>query len=130
MRFIMPRGSWGPNRLKILNVCNHPINFSDEEGNEFYIPPSGHVLNARVEERPLFSKNGLEFVEIKVGPTLEGLDLLRQVPDGVVVVGSKMAAEAYPGLVVCMTPSSQRKERGSRAMNPGKFTVYLRKAKV
>jgi hypothetical protein len=45
-----------------------------------------------------------------------------------VVVGSIIAAQAYPGLVVAMTPAPgyERKPPTEKRMRPDKFTVFFR----
>ena len=125
----------------IVNTTPHMIRFKDHDGNIVEIPSdSNYIINAKAVEEDL--GNGL--VTTKFIGTNEGEALIEQIQKeardylinayGEVgryfelrIVGSIIAAQAYPMKVVGMTPYSgyERVAPAEKLMSTEKFTVYL-----
>jgi len=93
-----------------VNVTAHNINLRDEEGVEFVVPQSG--LQATVDKvtEPVEDENGIEIVT----ETLYGAKALefafmrlKRSADNVIIVGSMIARDAYPGVVYGMTSDNK-----------------------
>ena len=123
-RVTLPKARWGRNKHVIYNVCPHEIQFTDDDGEQYFIKSCGFALTANVVTKTLFTQKGIEYVEIVAyEPTDEGLEWLRRVrgvaPDAL-VVGSLIAAQAYPG-VLAMVPHSESRGKTKEA---SKFIVF------
>lgn len=117
-----------PNGLKIANVTPHPITFWSQEWNEpVEVAPSGKVVNAKAKEARVGGvcdgscgmprENALEecgcgqpeaaaLVEMTFVTESEAEEILAWCyQKQAVPVGSIIAAQAYPGRVVAMTPA-------------------------
>lgn len=113
--------------VDIFNATPHPISFG--VGDEVVEVPTNMIINATATEETVTTKNGVEYVRT----TFKGNDLGREqiaaireaCPDGV-IVGSIIAAQAYPGEVVAMTPlpGFERVPPAEKRMNPHKFTTF------
>ena len=113
--------------VDIFNVTPHPITFG--VGDEVIEVPTNMVISATTSEEVVTTKNSVEYVRT----TFTGNDLGREqiaaireaCPDGV-IVGSIIAAQAYPGEVVAMTPlpGFERVPPAEKRMNPHKFTTF------
>jgi hypothetical protein len=119
----------------IFNSTPHAITFWDTA--TIVIVPPDTVINAQVEEQEtgkvLYSPNGsvTGFVKTAFVPTEEGRETIRSVReseggDAVIIVGSIIAAQAYPGEVVAMTPAVgfERVPPAEKRANPFRFTVF------
>ena len=125
-----------PNGLKVFNATPHVIRFWREGWNKPIEVESDGVISACPREyiaAPDFAKAkpdglaGITFVETVFEATDEGLDTLNGISQEIdVVVGSIIAAQAYPGSVVAMTPAPGygRAPPAEKRMNPDKFTVF------
>lgn len=92
-----------------INTTPHTINFKYGDGEEFEILPSGVLLNATSVEEEVGVVNGVSFVRTVFEPSQEGIDSIQKIRDilpEAVIVGSIIAAQAYPGEVVAMTPAA------------------------
>lgn len=120
-----PVRTWGPNRVRILNCTGHRIDFICENGVYFYIPPCGIELSAVIEYVSTEVKYGVDLVKVRFVPGSEEEKLwVEGIEKDVLIVGSAMAAQAYPGRVVAMIPSSYKRMGGKRGKNPLRFAVY------
>lgn len=85
-------------------------------------------INARPVEEVVREEGDLTFVRTRFVGSEEGETVARQaLRDGAdVVVGSIVAAQAYPGLVVGMTPAAgfERVPPAKKRMNPRKFVTF------
>ena len=93
------------NGVRVLNVTPHPIRFQD--GDELVeVEPSGVVINARIEEEVV--KEGVPMLVTSTfkpdKDSEEALSKIEKEFPGVLVVGSVIAAQAFPGRVVGMVP--------------------------
>ena len=90
--------------LRVVNSSPHPFVFDDGTT----VPPCGMTLNARFVESEAPFRDGtmsdVTFVVTSKVPTEEGIAFLSAVPDGVLVLGSLIAAEAYGFPVVQPVP--------------------------
>lgn len=126
-----------PNGLKVFNGTPHVIRFWREGwDNPVGVSPD-EAINASITEervaRPsTVSDNALfqepMFVTTKFEATEDGKTIIeRAIKNGAdVIVGSIIAAQAYPGKVVAMTPAPgyERVPPAKKRMNPDKFTVF------
>jgi len=115
------------NGIQIVNTTPHEITFQDGD-QIIQIPNCGTIINAKVVETivslgiPTFVKT--EFVGDISGDTAI-TDIHSQFPN-CIIVGSIIAAQAYPGRVVAMTPMPgyERVAPAEKRMNPAKFTIF------
>jgi hypothetical protein len=116
-----------PNGVVIHNATPHPITFQHPHDADatIIVPPHG-IINASVIECVVTVNRGVTYVGIDFKKTEDGIAMLQSIPDGVVVVGSIIAAQAYGGEVVAMTPAPgfERVPPAEKRMNPDKFTTF------
>lgn len=118
------------NDVTVVNCTPHPIRFKDITGEIVAINNDPeYLINARVEEETV-EEDGVIFSRPTFVPTPEGtaiIDRIRQeFPDGCVIIGSIIAAQAYPGQVCGMTPipGHERVAPAEKLMRVDKFTRY------
>src|SRR5262245_9332539 len=116
------------NGITIVNVTPHDLTFVTVDGGVEAAPRSGAVLSAAATET-LTVENGVEFVTPTFMPSPDGEGLLAQISQecpGVLVVGSLIAAQAYPRRVVAMVaaPGFERVPPAEKRMRPDRFTRY------
>lgn len=116
--------------MTIINTTPHSITFRDSDGTEFDVSPSKWIINASVQEEVVTVRNGVEYVRTRFVPSAEGRAAIKEIRDqhspDVIIVGSIIAAQAYPGQVVAMTPAPgyERVSVEQKRMNPHKFTTF------
>lgn len=115
------------NGVRVINVTPHPIRFQD--GDELVeVEPSGILINARIEEKIV--KEGVPtFVTSTFKPDKDSEEALSKIEKefpGVLVVGSVIAAQAFPGRVVGMVPVEgfERVPPEEKRMRSDKFTIF------
>ena len=118
------------NGIAVVNTTPHPISFLD--GEQVITVPSSNTLV--VNASPCEEKLDEILVKTIFLSTEEGADILRAIgetplPGGAlrrVIIGSIIAAQAYPGKVVGMTPAPgyERVAPTEKRMSINKFTVY------
>jgi len=115
--------------VQMVNTTPHEISFAVGD-DVVSLPPSGVLINAKPVEK--YAGTGPAGVFLVV-PSFEAdeeitkkLEYFYQDHRDVVVVGSIIAAQAYPGLVFAMTPHPgfERVAPAEKLMNPHKFSVY------
>jgi hypothetical protein len=117
-----------PTGVLVINTSPHPVTFDGG----IIVPPCGTNLNAKfVESEAPFDANrpvGVNFVNLQKKPTEEGLTFLSSVPEGVLILGSIAAAEAYGFPVVAPVPTEDTAGRGTRPadkiLRTNTFTVF------
>lgn len=129
--FVATRGFEGIDTL-IVNTTPHLIRFVDHDGNIVEIPSNeDYVLNAKAVERDL----GAGLVTTEFVGTPEGEALIEQILQEaggfngpIRIVGSIIAAQAYPEKVVGMTPANgyERVAPAEKRMSTEKFTVFMK----
>ena len=112
------------NGVKVVNSSPHPFVFDDGT----VVPPCGATLNARFIERETGTDGTVTFVVTDKVPTEEGTAFLDAVPDGVLVLGSLIAAEAFGFPVVQPVPTPETAGRGTapadRRVRSDRFTRF------
>lgn len=121
------------NRVVVVNTTPHPITIQDMNGNLLSVPTS-ELLNAKPVEVP-YGEGGL-FVTTEFIGSPEGEQLISDIHtefvetqdsnDTLVIVGSIIAAQAYPGQVAGMVPvpGFERVAPDQKRMRCDKFTMY------
>lgn len=116
------------NGVEVINTTPHPITFLNPvTGVVTEVPTSGYILNASIEsveaEGPV---PGIEYVKTQFVGNEEGYRFLNSIPEGIVVIGSLIAAQAYPGKVVAMVACDgfERVPPADKRMREDKFTIY------
>lgn len=112
--------------MTIINTTPHPITFRNADGTEFTVPPCGFLLNARAVETPAGERNGVQLVKTQFVGTPDGQAWLNAQSADVLIIGSIIAAQAFPGQVLALTPAPgfERVPVAEKRCNPDKFTVF------
>ena len=117
-------------KVAILNTTPHPITFQSPAGEVFSVPTSV-IINAEVEEEKVDEL----FVKTVFKPTIGGDGVIKDIEGTyqgtgetakLIIVGSIIAAQAYPGKVCGMTPvpGFERVPPAEKRMNCDKFTIF------
>ena len=119
------------NNVTVVNTTPHPVTIQDVNGNLISVPTSV-LINAKAIEKqisPLFVKT--EFVG-----TDEGREIISSIKESfnqnavagetLVIIGSIIAAQAYPGEVFGLTPvpGYERVAPDDKRMRCDKFTTF------
>lgn len=112
-----------------INTTPHEIVLRDEDGVDHTVPPSGVLINARAVEESVGGRDGVEFVRTRFVADEESarvLDELERQYPGAFVIGSIIAAQAFPGRVLAMVPvpGFERVPPAEKRMRADKFTVF------
>ena len=116
------------NGVQVVNVTPHELSFLDN-GELVTVPTIGILVNAKVVNQE--NSDGVitfctpEFVADEESE--RNLRLLEEsLPAGTLVVGSIVAAQAYPGRVVGMVPAPgfERVPPAEKRMSTSRFTRY------
>ena len=130
-----------PNGLTVFNATPHVIRFWREGWDGPIEVEADEIVSASVAEADVehllagqvgFNINCDNVVATLVHttftPTGKGAEVVARakVAGADVIVGSIIAAQAYPGAVVAMTPAPgyERVPPAEKRMNPDKFTVF------
>lgn len=130
-----------PNGLKIFNATPHVIRFWCKEWDGPVEVETDTIVSAAVIESsyPPVGTGSAQTYSLRVAgkasfvctgyvPTDGGAAIVRDAyqAGADLVVGSIIAAQAYPGVVVAMTPAPgyERVPPAEKRMSPDKFTVY------
>ena len=115
---------------KIINTTPPSITKMGKDGNVYTIEPSGVPINARpIEESAGFHTSGAELVRTRFAAdeaSEQALTRLWSWEPGCYIVGSIIAAQAFPGRVFAMVPApgSERVAPAEKRMRDDKFTVF------
>lgn len=121
------------NGVVVVNTTPHAITIQDMNGNLLEVPTS-ELLNAKPTEVP-YGDSGL-FVTTEFVGSPEGEQLIADIRnefvetqdqnDTLVIIGSIIAAQAYPGQVSGMVPvpGYERVAPDQKRMRCDKFTMY------
>ena len=116
--------------MKIINVTPHPVTMQDQAGRVYTVEPCGTIINARpVEEDAGIHPSGAELVRTRFvadPASEEALARLEQENPGAVIIGSIIAAQAFPGRVLAMVPAPgfERVPPAEKRMRDDKFTTF------
>lgn len=118
------------NGVIIINCTPHPIRFQDLTGEIITISNnSEYIINARIEEETV-EDDGIIFTKPSFGSTPEGTAIINRIKEefdsGYIIIGSIIAAQAYPGQVcgMCPIPGHERVAPAEKLMRVDKFTRY------
>lgn len=114
--------------VTVINSTPHDITFMDIDGSIINVP-SSCIINASVKETVVSKVAGVEYVKSEFVGSDEGAALIEKIHKAypsAVIIGSIIAAQAYPGLVVGMTPCKgfERVPPNEKRMSTVKFTVF------
>lgn len=124
------------NGVTVVNTTPHPLNFIDMDGTERVIPtsvPAGEktgplVINAK----PVETRVDDLFVRTKFEADPHGLEIIDTIEEAardtgkrVVIIGSMIAVNAFPGRVAGMVPAPgfERVPPAQKKMRCDKFTI-------
>ena len=117
--------------IKIINTTPHPITMQGANGNVYQVEPCGVLISARPVEEPagVGHLSGAELVRTKfvADPASEiALAKLEKENPGAIIVGSIIAAQAFPERVFGMVPAPgfERVPPAEKRMRDDKFTVF------
>lgn len=116
------------NGVRVINVTPHVITFLDGES-VVEVAPCGALVGARAVEMEAGQQGAAQLVKTVFSQSEQGLaeleEINREVP-GVLVVGSIISAQGYPGQVVGMTsaPGFERVAPAEKRMSILKFTTF------
>ena len=129
-----------PNGLTVFNSTPHVIRFWREGWTEPIEVETDEIISAKVVEAFVSDlqltgvqmddpyTERVDFVRTVFKPTNEGEEVIfrAKAAGADVIVGSIIAAQAYPADVVAMTPAPgyERVPPAVKRMNPDKFTVF------
>ena len=118
--------------VTICNTTPHAITFGVYEGDEIKaveVQSCGVLVNAKAVTETVKANGGVEFVTTKFEADEVGKEVLKDIkaayPEAV-IVGSIIAAQAYPGDVVGMVPlpGYERVAPAEKRMDPHKFSIF------
>lgn len=118
--------------MKYINTTPHSITFwsGNEEDEPYSIESSGVTISAKPTEIEVPSQwPGVTTVRTQFVPSEDGLEALAKLEaenPGAIIVGSIIAARAYPGRIVAMVPCKgfERVPPTEKRMRPDKFTIF------
>ena len=115
--------------IRFFNATPHPITFWDEAWDGTIVVQPDVIINAAVQEvSDSWPITGIEYVRMSFTATCEGDGIVNSaMAAGVdIIVGSIIAAQAYPGQVVAMVPCKgfERVPPAEKRMRWNKFTIF------
>lgn len=116
--------------MKIINTTPHAITMMAKDGRVYEVPPCGVLINARaIEESVVTLPNGAELVRTRFVADADNeiaLTGLETANPGAVIIGSIIAAQAFPGRVLGMVPAPgfERVPPAEKRMLDNKFTTF------
>ena len=120
-----------PNDITIFNATPHPLNFWDPITKEVTVAKPDIIINTRPVETVVKKWQKAEFVTVAYQPEDSGRDLIRFIKEEhpeTLIVGSVLAAMAYPGEVVASIPlkggDRLRSKTASRRVCSDRFTTF------
>ena len=113
-----------------LKTTPHELSFLDSKGELVVIPASGILINAKPVEKLVMTENEVQYVTTVFQSNDEGSEILNQISaesPGTIIIGSILAAQAYPGKVVGMipVPGFERVPPAEKRMRLDKFTIFI-----
>ena len=114
------------NFRKLINVCPHDINFSDKRGVHTYTLRQTGVILSGTEKDEYMENFPYKVFKRTFHPTEIGLEILKKLEEEYpwyLIVGSKIAAQAYPGQVVSLVPCVGT-DRKLKMMREGFFRSF------
>ena len=124
----------------VVNTTPHPLNFLNQEGETVVVPssvaPGERTSSWLVNAQAVEEKVSEDLVRTAFIGTPEGEAILDAIEtwareeghDNLRIIGSIIAAQAYPGRVLgmCPAPGYERVAPAEKRMTTQKFTVYTK----
>ena len=116
--------------VRFVNTTPHEIKLVWAEGEEFVVQPSGILVNAKIlEEDAGKHPSGAVLVRTRFSVSEADsakLDEIEAAHPGCVILGSIIAAQAFPGRVLALTPAPgfERVPVSEKTMRADKFTTF------
>lgn len=112
-----------------VNTTPHPVDLQTANGYVVTVPPSGVLINAKPHEVVVGERDGVKLVKTVFRGTPEGEEAIQDLEfrfPGCFIIGSIIAAQAYPGkvLALCPAPGFERVPPAEKRMLADKFTVF------
>ncbi len=114
----------------MINVTKHSIRFQSAAGDVYELAQSGVVIDAEFREELVGNhSSGATLVRAKIVPAPGAEDKLSEIEaahPGEIIVGSLIAAQAFPGRIValCAVAGFERVPTDQKRMRDDKFTVF------
>lgn len=114
----------------IYNVTPHELDVWDEEEKKMYTVLTDDVINARAESELLEKRENYVIVHMNYHPTEYGVEVIQRIRrecPRAIIIGSVIAAQAYPGEVFAPSPvkySRDRKYKKFGAIHSNRFTSF------
>lgn len=120
-----------PNGVTIMNVTPHDLIFQDDNWDDVVVAPSEFVISADTYDRVVKFHGEAKIVHLEFRARKENVrwieDMKRRYPN-ILLVGSVVAAQAYPEDIVAPVPRFRGERGGKRVarplMNPNRFSVH------
>jgi hypothetical protein len=120
-----------PNGITIFNATPHKLNFYDPITEEVTVAKPDITINTKPVETVVKHWQGAKFVTVAYKPERNGGSLIKNIlksnPE-MVIVGSVLAAMAYPGEVVASIPlkggDRLKSKTSSRRVYSDRFTTF------
>lgn len=115
---------------KIINTTPHVCRFQSADGEVYEVQPCGKLVNAKPVNEPVGEHaSGAKLVRVKFEPSAESIAILNELErhyPGAVIVGSIIAAQAFPGRVLGMIPAAgfERVPTEEKRMRDDLFTTF------
>ena len=114
------------NGKTIINTTPYTISF-DDNGKGVKVPSCGFLLNSTVSQEKVSDI----FTTTKYIGNQEGfkfLDLVKEIDENIIIIGSIVSAQAYPRKVVAMNAMKgyEKAAPGKKRMNPNLFTIFMK----
>ena len=115
--------------VEFINTTPHRVVLMDSDGRIYSVPPCGTLVNATPMEVPAGTFAGAELVRTTFVGNDEGWEFINSVRaknPNAIILGSVIAAQAYPGQVFAMVPCKgfERVPPAEKLMQAEKFIVF------
>lgn len=114
----------------IVNTTPHAITMMAQDGTVYTVPPCGTLINARAIEEPAGTHpSGAELVRTRFIADPDSEEALARIEaenPGAIIIGSIIAAQAFPGRVLAMVPAPgfERVPPAEKRMRDDRFTTF------
>lgn len=114
---------------RIINATPHDCTFQSKSGEVYTVKPCGMVINAKIEEEFVKEDNGVEFVKstfVSDAENMSKVEFMEKVCPNDIIVGSIIAAQAFPGRVFGMVAVTgyERVPADQKRMRDDKFVTF------
>ena len=122
-----------PSGLLIWNATPHPLYLAIRDG--VVVAPTDEVINCQPINKTVFDNDIYQLTEVEFRESEDGREVLngiKRTEPRCLIVGSILAAKAYPGEVVAPIPAqavnrSQKRSGDKRCIRSDRFTIFNKK---